>query len=43
MVCIFCDVPRERHTPTELAECQAMGAQNGALGLSMATGWDTDY
>ena len=35
MTCIFCDVPRERHTPTQLAECQDMGAQQGWLGLAL--------
>jgi hypothetical protein len=34
MTCIFCDVPRERHTPSQLAECQDMGAQQGWIGLS---------
>ena len=36
MTCIFCDVPRERHTPAQLAECQDMGAQQGWLGLALA-------
>ena len=34
MVCIFCDVPRERHTSVQLAECQNNGAQSGWIGLS---------
>ena len=34
MVCIFCDIPREKHSPFELAECQAQGAAGAWIGLS---------
>ena len=34
MVCIFCDVPREKHTPTQLDECVQAGAEGGWIGLS---------
>jgi len=34
MVCIFCDVPREKHTPAQLEECVQAGAEGGWIGLS---------
>jgi hypothetical protein len=34
MVCIFCDVPREKHTPAQLDECVQAGADGGWIGLS---------
>ena len=43
MECMFCVTPREKHSPEELAECQEAGAQQGWLGLQMASGWDPDY
>jgi hypothetical protein len=43
MECMFCDTAREKHSPAELAECQAMGANAGSLGLALASGWDPDY
>lgn len=43
MQCICCDVPREDHTPEQLAECQSAGANLGSWGLGSATGWDPDY
>jgi hypothetical protein len=43
MECLFCDTPREKHSPEALAECQAMGANAGSWGLGSASGWDPDY
>lgn len=43
MICLFCDTPREKHSPKELEQCLEAGANAGSWGLGTATGWDPDY